>query len=221
MTMAEVYGVKPKKFTKEWWPYFWLYYKWHTIVIVLAVIAIIYTIVEMSTQTKYDLKMIYYGYACCDDTAWQDLKAELEPGINDIDDNSEKNIDMFPLTLSTDDSMPQIDSATYVKYTTSYSEDLSQLYIFDKTQMDIIQNDKSLADAYETVDKWVKTDLSDDRVIKSDGRPIAVSLKGSAVLEKSNIPSEDLYVALKSREAQGQNEAAFENAIITANNLIK
>ena len=151
MTMAEVYGVKPKKFTKEWWPYFWLYYKWHTIVIVLAVIAIIYTIVEMSTQTKYDLKMIYYGYACCDDTAWQDLKAELEPGINDIDDNSEKNIDMFPLTLSTDDSMPQLDSATYVKYTTSYSEDLSQLYIFDKTQMDIIQNDKSLADAYETV----------------------------------------------------------------------
>ena len=59
--MAEVYGEKPKKFTKKWWPYFWMYYKWHTISIVAIAVVIISTVMQCVTAEKYDLILTYLG----------------------------------------------------------------------------------------------------------------------------------------------------------------
>ena len=57
--MAEVYGEKPKKFTREWWPYFWMYYRWHTIIVVVAIIGIAIGVYQKATEVKYDLDIVY------------------------------------------------------------------------------------------------------------------------------------------------------------------
>ena len=59
--MAEVYGVKPKKFTKEWWPYYWMYYKWHTIIIGFFSITTIISAVQCAMKEHYDLNVVYAG----------------------------------------------------------------------------------------------------------------------------------------------------------------
>ena len=50
--MAEKYGVVPKRFTREWWDYFWMYYKWHTIAIAFVIIAVTVTIVQKINAPK-------------------------------------------------------------------------------------------------------------------------------------------------------------------------
>ena len=56
--MAEKYGVKPKIFTKEWWPYFWKYYKWHTIAILFVGGLAITWIVQCSRNVEPDLGIV-------------------------------------------------------------------------------------------------------------------------------------------------------------------
>ena len=53
----EVYGVKPKKFTKAWWEYFWDYYKWHTVGVAFAALLIGITAVQCATRPSYDLQI--------------------------------------------------------------------------------------------------------------------------------------------------------------------
>ena len=59
--MAERYGTVPKKFTAEWWDYFWTYYKWYVITILFVVIAIGSTIYGKITEEKFDLTVTYAG----------------------------------------------------------------------------------------------------------------------------------------------------------------
>lgn len=59
--MAEFYGEKPKRFSREWWPYFWLYYKWHTIGIAVALLIITTTVVDIINRERYDLEIVYLG----------------------------------------------------------------------------------------------------------------------------------------------------------------
>lgn len=59
--MAEKYGTIPKRFTKDWWSYFWDYYKVHTLVTVGIIAAIIITIIQVRSTPKYDLYVTYVG----------------------------------------------------------------------------------------------------------------------------------------------------------------
>lgn len=53
----EVYGTKPKMFTKAWWEYFWDYYKMYVFGGIFAVILISITAVQCATQPSYDLQI--------------------------------------------------------------------------------------------------------------------------------------------------------------------
>lgn len=53
----EVYGTKPKRFTKAWWEYFWDYYKLHVFGGIFAAILIGVTAVQCATQPSYDLQI--------------------------------------------------------------------------------------------------------------------------------------------------------------------
>lgn len=53
----EVYGVKPEKFTKAWWEYFWDYYKIHVFVVAFAMLLIVVTAVQCATRPSYDLQI--------------------------------------------------------------------------------------------------------------------------------------------------------------------
>ena len=77
--------------------------------------------------------------------------------------------------------------------------------------------------AFHSTDIWLDAEMPEDKLIYgNDGKPYAVSLKNSKILDAVGIDSENLYVLIKyDTNSPYENEAAYKNAVITANNLIK
>ena len=221
--MAEHYGVKPKMFTKEWWPYYWMYYKWYTITAVAIVAFIVMIIYDCVTKEKYDLKITYYGSNAYLSEMWEELDATLEEYIEDIDDNGEKNILMIPLVMSDKSEDMQMSQAAYTQYTMSFTDTLSYLYIYDQAQLDILIDEDIVNGTFLTTDKWLNSDVSEDSIVYGkNSKPYAISLKDSKIINSIGLNGEDLYVLVKDdTKNPKQDEKVRKNAIIAANELIK
>lgn len=213
--MAEVYGEKPKKFTKEWWPYFWLYYKWHTVAVLFVMMLVAIGISDCARKEKYDLRLTYLGRTYYDIQLWDETEKLLEEDIKDADGNGEKNIGMTDLVIAEGNEYGEQNYASYLKHDISFSEDLSYVYIYDSKELERALTDGVAAGCYAKASDWLNTDVSDDKLIYTDGTAYAVSLRDSKVLKKAGVNCEELYVLLRT------DALAQENAVITANNLIK
>ena len=221
--MAEHYGVKPKMFTKEWWPYYWMYYKWYTITAVAIVAFIVMIIYDCVTKEKYDLKITYYGSNAYLSEMWEELDATLEEYIEDIDDNGEKNILMIPLVMSDKSEDMQMSQAAYTQYTMSFTDTLSYLYIYDQAQLDILIDEDIVNGTFLTTDKWLNSDVSEDSIVYGkNSKPYAISLKDSKIINSIGLNGEDLYALVKDdTQNPKQDEKVRKNAFIVANELIK
>ena len=213
--MAEVYGEKPKKFTKEWWPYFWLYYKWHTVAVLFVMMLVVIGISDCARKEKYDLRLTYLGRTYYDIQLWDETEKLLEEDIKDADGNGEKNIGMTDLVIAEGNEYGEQNYASYLKHDISFSEDLSYVYIYDSKELERALTDGVAAGCYAKASDWLNTDVPDDKLIYTDGTAYAVSLRDSKVLKKAGVNCEELYVLLRT------DAPAQENAVITANNLIK
>lgn len=213
--MAEVYGEKPKKFTKEWWPYFWLYYKWHTVAVLFVMMLVAIGISDCARKEKYDLRLTYLGRTYYDIQLWDETEKLLEEDIKDADGNGEKNIGMTDLVIAEGNEYGEQNYASYLKHDISFSEDLSYVYIYDSKELERALTDGVAAGCYAKASDWLNTDVPEDKLIYTDGTAYAVSLRDSKVLKKVGVNCEELYVLLRT------DATAQENAVITANNLIK
>lgn len=213
--MAEVYGEKPKKFTKEWWPYFWLYYKWHTVAVLFVMMLVAIGISDCARKEKYDLRLTYLGRTYYDIQLWDETEKLLEEDIKDADGNGEKNIGMTDLVIAEGNEYGEQNYASYLKHDISFSEDLSYVYIYDSKELERALTDGVAAGCYAKASDWLNTDVPDDKLIYTDGTAYAVSLRDSKVLKKAGVNCEELYVLLRT------DAPAQENAVIIANNLIK
>ena len=221
--MAEHYGVKPKMFTKEWWPYYWMYYKWYTITAVAIVAFIVMIIYDCVTKEKYDLKITYYGSNAYLSEMWEELDTTLEEYIEDIDGNGEQNILMIPLVMSDKSEDMQMSQAAYTQYTMSFTDTLSYLYIYDQAQLDILIDEDIVNGTFLTTDKWLNSDVSEDSIVYGkNSKPYAISLKDSKIINSIGLNGEDLYVLVKDdTQNPKQDEKVRKNAFIVANELIK
>lgn len=213
--MAEVYGEKPKIFTKEWWPYFWLYYKWHTVAIVFVIVLVSTWITDCVRKEKFDLRMTYLGGTYYDIQMWDKAEKLLEKSIKDTDGNGEKNIGMMDLVIAEGNEYGEQNYASYLKHDMTFSEDLSYVYIYDSKELERVLEEGVLAGCYAKVSDWLNTDVSDDKLIYTDNTAYAVSLRDSKILKKAGFDCEELYVLVRT------DAPTYENAVITANNLIK
>ncbi len=226
--MAEVYGVKPKIFTKDWWPHFWMYYKWHTIIITALVVFLTVWITEYVTRTRYDLKLTYYGIACAENSQWEELCNMLEPYLSDIDSNGETNLEATVLNKSDETTMYQHNHTMHVGFMDSFSGEEMYLYILDKDILNDLISSDFLPDFFIEAEAWLQADLPSDMVMSTnDGIPYAVSLKNSQLMKDAEIDCEELYVLVKRSTSMNDSDvtvyedAVAMNATIAANNLIK
>lgn len=213
--MAEVYGEKPKKFTKEWWPYFWLYYKWHTVAVLFVMMLVAIGISDCARKEKYDLRLTYLGRTYYDIQLWDETEKLLEEDIKDADGNGEKNIGMTDLVIAEGNEYGEQNYASYLKHDMSFSEDLSYVYIYDSKELERALTDGVAAGCYAKASDWLNADVPDDKLIYTDGTAYAVSLRDSKILKKAGFDCEELYVLVRT------DAPTYENAVITANNLIK
>lgn len=220
--MAEVYGVKPKLFTKEWWPYFWMYYKWHTVAILFVGGLVVMGVVQCVKNVEPDLGIVYCANIGCETEKWDNVSLELEENINDINDDEKKKIEIMSLVMIDDAQYAEQNYAMQVKHMCSFTEETTYLYIYDKASVDANISEDSGA-LFHTTDMWLKTDVGEDRLYKgNDGNTYAVSLADSTMLNDAGIDCTDLYLLIKyDTDSPYRNEKAFDNAVIVANKLIR
>ncbi len=214
--MSEKYGEIPPKFTKDWWSYFWMYYKWHTIGISAAVIAVAGTAVQCAHREKYDLAVTYCAQSYMDPETEEALELELEKYTDDADGNGEVNVMIQQINISNAAGSEEMDYALQVKHDMELSNDYAYLFIYDKTEAEDLIPRESSDSVYADVRDWLP-DAGDRAVVNSSAEvPSAVSLSGSAILDSLGIDSEELYAAVRLNYSEEDYNAASQRSAIEA-----
>ena len=220
--MAEVYGVKPKKFTKEWWPYYWMYYKWHTIIIGFIVICTISFVVECARKEHYDLNVVYAGSGYYASGITDALADKLNEAAVDADGNGEVKVCVEQINFTKNGTKSEVDYNMQVKHDLEMSLDTYKLYLYDKAEAELMLSRESTGFMYTAVEDWAKTMPGDDMLLYgSDGVAYMVNLKDSGVLGDIDMDASDLYVAVCYTESDKElAQNAHKGAISCANMLV-
>lgn len=223
--MAEHYGVVPKRFTKEWWPYYWMYYKWPTIGTAFALALIIVTVVQCAARERYDVNVNYTGEAVFAPETARKVEEVLSEYIEDADGDGVKNVFFQQLNLSNTSGSEELDYALQVKHDLELSEDTSYLYMYDKAEAELMLERDSADDVYLPIDEWLDgaaPDTEDGVLCSKSGTPIAVLASSSALLEGAGMNTEGLYIAVRRNYSDEEfNLAAYRSAAAMANAILK
>jgi len=219
----EYYGPKPKKFTKEWWPYFWDYYKWHTIAVVAAVIAIVTTVVQVMNQEKYDGSFVCAGNIAFPQEYGQKLEEYIEKSVDDLNSNGEKSILFEQITFSEDDVDAQYSAAMRMKFDIKLQTNESFAFIMDEKLMEQTISNPETDGCFATVTEWLFEDINEDNIYYLNEKPYAIKLADSKILKDMGISGDSFYAVLKYNYDEKDEELnkQFENAKKILNAVVK
>lgn len=219
----EYYGEKPKKFTKEWWPYFWDYYKWHTIVAVAIVLSVVITVVQVKTAEKYDCSLVTAGKIVFTDETRDKLKESLDKIIDDTDENGTKSVLIEQLAFSLDDEDAQYAGAMQTKFDLKMQTDETFAFVIDQEQLERSLSSSELEGCFASVDEWLTEEINEADIYEYEGRAFAVNLKNSKLLKDLGINGENAYAVLRyNYKPEKENlEKEFANAKKILNELVK
>lgn len=220
--MAEKYGTIPKRFTPEWWEYFWMYYKVHTITVILVLLAIVFTVYQVCTQQKYDLNIAYVSSLMFDEVTESQLKDEICGQIDDVDENGEKSVYFEHLIFSEDSVETEYTSAVITKLNLQYITDDILLYIFSNEKGKFLFGDDSLDGLFQPVSEWLNdgVELSGDMLYKVGEEAYGVKISNTVL---DNMPENNLYVAVRNSRPNADEGVLkrLEQSEKIANYLIK
>lgn len=221
--MAEKYGVVPKKFTKEWWPYFWMYYKWHTIVAAFVLICVGVTIQQCATSPKYDLTATYVGTSGFSEETQNSVSEYIAQYTADIDGNG-KSLPFFQQLVITENNQDaQYNYAMSTKLMLEFQNDCSYLFLMDSTYAEnMLKPGSSYDGSFVPVSEWASGGVETDRLYPAEGTAFAVNLKDTNFAKSLNLGDRDIYIAVRCESKDDEkNKQAFDNSKEIANELIK
>lgn len=189
----EVYGVKPKMFTKEWWPYFWEYYKIQTIVVVFAIIAIVTTVYQLVTAPEYDFYMTYTASQPLKEEILDAFNSEISEHIYDKNGDGEKLMLINEYSFVEDNLDAQYVSAMITKLQLDFVLDEVALFIFTEDKEKFLFDSDSMEGAFIPLTEWVEGEIPLNLKLND----YAISLKNSSICKKLGIPGEDFYVGVR------------------------
>ena len=219
--MAEKYGTIPPKFTKEWWNYFWDYYKVHTIVTIIVIAVIASTIYGKVTAPKYDLTICYVGNSIIDEQVEEEIRNHASKITPDVDENGESLCDFYQISFSLENPNDDFTKAMNTKMQLSLAGDETYIYILDKSHLEFYATNDLKHCPFEPLENWLKRDYKFSRY-SVEGKDVAISLSGNQFLEKHGINSSDKYLVMRyyPREDQKKQLDGYKAAIKLANSLI-
>ena len=205
----EVYGEKPKLFTKEWWDNYFYYYKVHTIVAIVACFVIGYIVYTDLNATKYDLSIDYIAEMGITTEQCELIEQLAAENIDDVTGN--EICDAYVMMLNMGESNDiQYAQAMQVKFMTEQAYSEAFVFIMSKQYADMMCE----SGIFEEASVWSGADEEGE----------CVSLVGCKAFEGSGIPVDDLYLAVrKLREEETDDEeqiAKYENGKKFAKYLI-
>lgn len=218
--MAEKYGVVPKNFTRAWWEYFWMYYKWHTLVTVFIIAAVAITVYQKATAPKYDLNVVYAGGGVIAEETIQSLTKELTPLIDDVNQNGEKLLNLYSMQMSGSGDA-EYDMAMQTKLTLTLSADEVYIYLMDgDVAAGFLSEDPSDC-VFAPLDTWCTRDFSETAICSGDV-PVGVPLSEISAFDETPLSADDKYMLVRyaPREDQKEQKAGYAAAIKLAEKLV-
>ena len=223
--MAEKYGTIPKKFTKEWWEYFWMYYKWHVLGTLFVIIAVTVTIVQVATKPKYDLTVCFAGTAIIPEEIAVSIEDTLGPLCEDVDGNGKKNITFTQLCID-HKSDPEYAMSMMQKLNLMLTEDDVYLYIMDaETAVSFVDPDPEYC-AFVSVDTWLGFIPENASTYDVSGISYGIDLADcelfAKMAQKDNLDfsGKYLFVRYKPRKDQKNQVEGYNAAIKLAQTIV-
>lgn len=222
--MAEKYGTVPPKFTKAWWEYFWMYYKWHTIITLFVIIAIGVTIYGKVTAEKFDLTLTYAGNLGYSAEGAEKIEKILSPLCEDIDENGERNLYFSQLNLGGANSDPEYMMAMNTKLQMAFAEDETYLFIVSKEIADAYAGESADECVFAPLESWLKEDIPDDLIYSAHGKGYGINVSDLELFKNEGIEFQDHYLFIRYYPRKDQIKRqlkGYEGAIKLANEILK
>lgn len=216
--MAEKYGTIPKKFTKEWWSWFWMYYKIHVIATAFILILIIMTVVDAITAEKYDATVIYAGRKYYSEEVQEKMEEILSPLYEDIDGNGEKSIFFSSIDVDLNSKDIEYLQARILKADTSFTDNNTYLYILDSDMAKRYAESES----FTPLEDWLTADISGLATYDANGKAYGVDISDLKFFKDAEIDTSGLYMFIRyyPRADQKKEQLKGYNASIDLANKI-
>ena len=192
--------------TKQKIEYIKDYYKWHIIIALLLVVALIFTIVHFATKEKYDIRLFYTGENYFGSDYAEGIYS-LTDFCEDVTGDGEVKLlfDQFCYGGLNDPQYLTTMTATLEKMVAKENDVCLILADEGRAKMLGAMSGKFIMQA----DFWAE-EISEEKFLTVSGFPVAVNLSDSTYLKEREFPTEDLYLILL--EAEGRNPLVYENA---------
>ena len=219
--MAEKYGTIPPKFTLAWFEYVWTYYKWHIIAPIAVILFVGVTMYQCTHRPQYDTEVIYAGHVVFSDTQIEEIPQGLARYVDDVNGDGEQTVFFQQINFSDQAGTEEMDYNMQMKLDLQFQRGETFLFMYDKSETDIMIARESAELIYLPVTEWADTMPDADKLYTKDGVPYAVSLANNEKIKDIGINTDDLYLTLRINYSDGDKLAAkYENAKKLANALI-
>jgi len=221
--MAEKYGTVPKKFTKEWWSWYWMYYKWHTLGLIFVLVLVGLTVFDIMTAEKYDLTLTYAGKDYYAEDICEKVEKKISPLCDDLDGNGKRSLYFSALHYDPETNDPEYIQAQRLKIDMAISEDETYLFIMDESVAASYMGEKPKDVAFTPLDKWLTADIKDAPTYDAYGNAYGIDISNSKFLKDAGINTEGKYLFIRYYPRKDQIKEqlkGYEAAITLANKII-
>lgn len=221
--MAEKYGIIPKKFTKEWWSYFWTYYKWHVIIPFVIILMIFSTIYSKINAEKFDITLTYAGKMNYTQEMMEKLEKELSPLCSDVDGNEKKSLLFNQLNLSDNIKDVEYTMAMNTKLQFAFSEDDTYIFILDEETARRYQGEAKVECVFAPLNDWLAADVSVTNVFTAHGEKYGVDISDCELFKSLSMDVTGHYLFIRYYPRKDQIEKqlpGYEASIDLANKIL-
>lgn len=221
--MAEKYGVIPKRFTKEWWEYFWMYYKWYVIVAAAVIIAIVTTVYQVVTAPKYDVTFVYAGTTLYSEENVDALEKKLSEIVSDVNGDGKKTVQVREMNFSLNSQNAEYAMSMEMKLQMALSEDETFIFMLDKDVVDRYKGDEESPCIFAPLDDWMTVDVPEEKKLLSQDKAVAVELSGNKLLKECGIDATGKYLCMRfyPRSDQKRFIPGYEEAARIGSRILK
>lgn len=215
-----------KEEKKKKWENYWYYYKWHTIIGIIVVMLISYSIYEKVTYVSPDFEIdaitdCGFSYNSAETIENKLVESGALPDINE-DGKVSANVNFYTAGYSQEASK-QADASMMQIVQLRMAVGESPIILTDEALTKVYEDQGVFTDITEMADKLGITD--DDRLLSKDGKVIGINVAASPVFAETGIFTGKLYLTLRTpTNDMKKNKKAmktFDNAEQIAKYLIK
>jgi len=195
--MAEKYGTVPKRFTKAWWEWYWMYYKWLTLGILFVLVILTVNFLGNYFAEKYDITLTYAGNTYHSDTCREKVEELLSPLCSDLDENGEKSLFFSSLLIDPDSKDIQQVQAMNTKLAMALGEDETYLFLLTKEIADTYKGESVEYIPFAPLEDWVQGDISELNTYNAHGNAYGIDISEIDVFKESGIPTDEVYMFIR------------------------